>query len=134
MTDDPKTNGDPKQTAGAQKPPLHLNPPVGALHQSMAQLNGAMKYGEFNWRKGNGVEVMTYIGAIERHIGRYKDGEEFETDPKTGVKVHHLGAIMATAAIVLDAESCGKLIDNRPPKGAAGLTTDKLMGVKTNEI
>jgi hypothetical protein len=112
-------SADPKKAHAVQKAPLHLNPPAGAILQSYAQLNGATKYGPFNWRKSEEVELMTYLGAIMRHVACIIDGEDAEVDPKTGIKVDHLGAIMASAAIVADARSIGKLIDNRPPKGAA---------------
>ena len=48
---------------------------------------------------------------MERHIEAYKSGEEF--DPVDGT--HHLGNIMACAAILLDARAAGKLTDDRPP-------------------
>jgi hypothetical protein len=46
-----------------------------------------------------------------RHIDAYTSGEEF--DPIDGT--HHLGNIMACAAILLDAKAAGKLNDDRPP-------------------
>lgn len=119
-------SGDPKAAYATTKPALHLNPPAGEIHQSCSMLNGAIKYGPFNWREGDGVEVMTYIGAMKRHIAQFEDGEDTETDPITGITFHHLAAVMATASIVLDAKECGKLIDNRPPKGAASALIQRL--------
>ena len=45
------------------------------------------------------------------HLDAYISGEEF--DPVDGT--HHLGNIMACAAILLDAQAAGKLNDDRPP-------------------
>jgi hypothetical protein len=65
---------------------------------------------------------MKYIGALERHIGRIKDGEDL--DNKSGAS--HLGHIIATSGIVLDAASVGTLIDDRPTiRGKASEELDK---------
>lgn len=124
---DPKSNGDPKQTQGVKKPSLQLNPPAASIVQAGAQLVGATKYGPYNWRQGSGVEIMTYIGGIKRHIDLLLDGEDSEIDAVTGLPIDHCGAIMAGAAIIIDARECGKLIDNRPPKGGAPALTRKVM-------
>jgi hypothetical protein len=49
-----------------------------------------------------------------RHIDAWLSGEE--TDPVDGT--HHLGNVMACCAILLDAQACGKLIDDRPPSAS----------------
>lgn len=74
---------------------------------------GRKKYGEFNWRKSDGVNMTVYLSAMLRHIGRLIDGED--VDPESGA--HHLGHVLAGGAIVLDAQRHGKLIDDRvlPP-------------------
>jgi hypothetical protein len=53
-----------------------------------------------------------YIAAIQRHLDAYSCGEE--VDPIDGT--HHLGNIMAGAAILLDAKAAGKLTDDRGPR------------------
>jgi hypothetical protein len=99
----------PKDRVGIEKLPLHLNPTTAAAHQSMAHLDGAIKYGPFNWRD-EGVSVMVYLAAIKRHLDRYLEGERDAPDSK----VHNLGHIMACCAIILDSEECGNLVDDRP--------------------
>lgn len=103
----------PKQLMGDKKPPLHLLPLAGMVHQSLAQLDGALKYGVENWND-QPVEAATYIGAALRHLQLYKYGEAHARD----TTVHNLGGVMACCAILLDAELNGNLIDNRRPSKA----------------
>lgn len=102
---------DPKRAAGALKPQLQLLPPVFNEAVAAALSHGADKYGPWNWRE-NKVEMMTYLGAMKRHIDALLDGEDLA--PDSGV--HHLGHIAASCAIVLDAGKHGTLVDNRPPQ------------------
>lgn len=102
-----KHEPNPKKLMGDKKPPLHLLPLAGKIHQSLAHMDGDLKYGFENWNE-TPVEKLTYIGAIERHTGLYKYGENYARD----TNVHNLGAVMACCAILLDAELNGNLIDN----------------------
>jgi hypothetical protein len=102
----------PKHNVGVTKAPLSLNPPVASIHQSLAHYDGMLKYGPYNWR-ATPVNARIYLEAAMRHIASYLDGETTATDSG----VHHLGHVMACAAIVLDAESLGQLIDDRPVAG-----------------
>ncbi len=103
---------DPKKTMGDQKPQLQLIPPALNNEVAKALQNGIDKgYGPFNWRE-TPVEVMTYLGAMKRHIDDFLDGEDVASDSK----VHHMGHIAANCAIILDAAKHGTLVDNRPPK------------------
>lgn len=97
----------PKKLFGDKKPPLHLLPLAGMIHQSLAHLDGDNKYGFENWND-KPVEKLTYIGAAMRHLQLYKYGENYSRD----TNVHNLGAVMACCAIMLDAELNGNLIDN----------------------
>lgn len=98
----------PKKAYGDKKPGLHLNPLSAQIAQWEAQFDGALKYGEVNWRD-QPVEAMTYIDAAIRHIRLYENGEKFARD----TKVQNLGAVMACCAILIDAELHNTLIDNR---------------------
>lgn len=104
----PKLPPNPKQAYGDKKPRLSLNPLSAAIAQSEAQFDGALKYGEANWRD-NPVEAMTYVDAAMRHIQLYASGEKYTRD----TKVQNLGAVMACCAILIDAEIHCTLIDNR---------------------
>lgn len=63
------------------KPPMSLVPyaPVAFVAQVLAF--GAKKYDAHNWRKG--MAWSRLISAIERHIGKFKDGEDI--DPESGL-------------------------------------------------
>lgn len=102
----------PKTRVGALKVPLHLVPPSATHFLALAFKAGADKYGPYNWREKK-VPAMTYAGAFLRHFHAWLDGEDM--DPETGNP--HLAHAMACLAIVLDAESIGALIDDRPPCG-----------------
>jgi hypothetical protein len=104
----------PKKLYGDKKPPLHLLPLAGMVHQSLAHLDGNLKYGFENWNDVP-VEKLTYVGAALRHLELYKYGESYARD--TGV--HNLGGVMACCAILLDAELNGNLIDNAKPSQAS---------------
>jgi hypothetical protein len=100
----------PKQAAGDTKVPLWLCSAIAKAHWALAQFAGLLKYGAWNWRIA-GIQVSTYLSAMQRHIDRYAGGERL--DPVDGT--HHMGNVMACAALILDAEAAGKLIDDRPP-------------------
>lgn len=107
-------DGNPKDTIGATKLPLDLVPDSAVAYMALAFLEGASKYGQFNWRIA-GVRFSVYDAAMQRHRAKLRAGEW--ADSKT--KIPHLASMMACCAIILDAELCGKLIDDRPPEALA---------------
>lgn len=107
-------DGNPKTLMGAKKPDLSVVPPVALLHLATAMMNGAEKYGPFNWRDQS-ISYRPYLAAAMRHLASCLDGEDFSTDTiETGLPVHHLGHVMACCSIILDAVHCGTMNDNRP--------------------
>ena len=111
----------PKDSIGAKKLPMHLIPGTAKAALSVAFLEGALKYGKYNWRVA-GVRGSIYLDAMERHLEKYKNGEDFDPD----TKVPHLASVMACAAIIIDAKVCGKLTDDRPPRAPAAAYIDNL--------
>lgn len=101
----------PKDAIGDKKVPMWLCSAIAKAHWAAAQFAGLCKYGAWNWRVA-GVRTSTYLSAMARHIERYTNGERL--DPVDGT--HHLGNIMACAAILLEAEYLNKLTDDRPPR------------------
>jgi hypothetical protein len=101
----------PKDAAATTRIPLGLCSAIAKANWALAQFAGLLKYGSWNWRVA-GVRSSVYIHALHRHIDAYASGEE--VDPIDGT--HHLGNIMACAAIILDAQAAGKLIDDRGPR------------------
>lgn len=102
----------PKDLVGSLKPQLGLLPAAGKVYGALAMVNGAAKYGSYNWREKK-VRMTIYLDAIERHLLALRDGEDAAQD--SGVP--HLGHIIACAAILADAVEGGFLIDDRPVPG-----------------
>jgi hypothetical protein len=100
----------PKDAIGGTKLPLDLVPDTAIMYMALAFLEGALKYGKYNWRVA-GVRWSIYESAFERHRMKLRQGEW--ADPKT--KVPHIASMMACLAIIIDAKTCGKLVDDRPP-------------------
>lgn len=115
----PRDNN-PKTGAARDKPPLSLVPPVLEIATSYAFRDGAKKYGPYNWRQ-TGVAATVYIEAAKRHLNRFLDGSEHADDSG----VHELAHAAACIAIILDAMSLDKLIDDRPSKGASNDLIEK---------
>lgn len=110
MKDKKLTN--PKDHFGSQKIDLGNVPYTLMLGAALAFLEGALKYGRFNWRIA-GVRASIYHGALLRHIAKWWNGQDY--DPST--RVHHLDNAIACLGILRDAELYGKLNDDRPPNG-----------------
>ena len=101
----------PKEAFGEQKLPLDLLPDTAVAQFNLAFLEGALKYGQYNWRVA-GVKVSTYVRAARRHLSKFWNGQD--ADPLT--LVHELASVGACVAIMLDAMAVGKLNDDRPPR------------------
>lgn len=99
----------PKDAIGAKKVSISKLPPIAILHGSHAMMNGAKKFGAYNWRKEK-VRTSIYVDAAIRHLLTWFEGEEIAPDSK----VHHLGHALANCAILLDAQAVGTLHDDRP--------------------
>lgn len=119
-------DGNPKTLMGAQKPDLSVVPPIALLHLATAMMNGAKKYGPFNWREKS-ISARPYLAALMRHAASCLDGEDYSADTvEAELPVHHLGHVMACCAIYLDAESLGMLNDDRPKlKGQTGAAIER---------
>lgn len=114
----------PKDAIGVRKLPIGLVPSTGINLASLAFLEGAMKYGRYNWRVA-GVKTSIYYDAAMRHMEKYWNGEE--CDWETGVP--HLASAIACLMIIADAKACGKLSDDRPPFADVGLQIHDLEAV-----
>lgn len=120
--DDGETN--PKDLVGRSKPQLHLVPPPALLRMAKVMELGAAKYGPYNWRE-KAVGYTTYVSAALRHLLAALDGQDI--DPESGQS--HLAHVASCMAILLDADECGALIDDRHTPGP---TADLLEELKSD--
>jgi hypothetical protein len=111
----------PKDLLGYKKVDLSLLPDIAVFHGAHAMMDGARKYGPYNWRD-NAVLARVYIAAAKRHLDYWAAGEETAKDSQ----VHHLGHALACIAIVLDAQATGNLIDDRAKSPALIAAFDAL--------
>ena len=114
-------NANPKDLVGRNKVSISTIPSVALLHLAHAMMNGAAKYGSYNWREKD-VAATVYFDAAIRHWLAWLDGEE--NAPDSGI--HHLGHAMACGAIILDAQSTDHMIDDRPKNGVTVATMERL--------
>ena len=110
----------PKDAIGSTKLPVNLVPDTLLVEAAPAFLEGAVKYGTCNWRIA-GVRASIYKAALLRHLMKWWNGQD--RDPKTRVK--HLASVIACAGILLDADLCGKLTDDRPPSAPVDKLIDE---------
>lgn len=99
----------PKDLVGNTKVSITKFPAIGTIMGAMAMMDGASKYGPYNWRDKE-VIASIYVDAATRHMMDWFEGQEHAEDSK----VHHLGHAIACCAILLDAQFTGNLIDDRP--------------------
>lgn len=89
---------------------MNLISVVSLVEESLALLEGALKYGTNNWVVEH-ARATVYVAATARHTFKWLFGQRY--DPKTGV--HHLASARASLGILIDAEYRGVLVDDRPP-------------------
>jgi hypothetical protein len=109
-TDDTKQTN-PKDIVGSGKAPLELCPDTLRVAAGMCFLEGALKYGRYNWRVA-GVRASIYYAAAGRHLAAWWNGED--TDPDSNLP--HLWKAAACLAVLIDAGEMDKLTDDRPPR------------------
>jgi len=106
--DKPLVDNNPKTAAANKKPKLSDVPPVAFFALGAAMSDGATKYGQFNWRDTS-VTSSIFYDAMHRHLAAWYNGEDFAQDSK----INHLAHIMASCAILLDADEHGVFNDDR---------------------
>lgn len=118
-------NTNPKDFIGCNKIPLHLFPETATIYGALGLLDGMLKYGRSNWREA-GVRASIYYDACRRHLNAWFEGEDLDSD--SGLP--HLAHAIACIAILIDAESIGKLKDDRMYPGGY----KKLINKMTKEV
>lgn len=100
----------PKDSIGIRKIPLHLVSPIVKAYAALAHYLGNIKYGAWNFRAG-GARASVYKSALERHMDRWWEGEEYDQTDGTP----HLANAIACINILIEAKHSNKLLDDRPP-------------------
>ena len=100
----------PKDRIGVRKAGMSFVPQVPLAELGVAMVEGALKYGPFNWREA-GVRSSVYFDAVTRHIRAWWEGEEI--DPDSGLS--HLVKAMACLVVIRDAQVHHMVEDDRPP-------------------
>jgi len=112
MTD---KQSNPKDVIGVRKTPMSCLPWRVLWHVGLAMLEGALKYGRFNYRAA-GTRASVYFDAVvSRHIGPWWEGQDI--DPDSGK--HHLDKAIAALMVLRDSMLQGNWVDDRPPRGLA---------------
>jgi hypothetical protein len=119
----------PKDLLGVKKADATKVPAVAIAWESLAMMDGAGKYGAYNWRD-NKVIASIYIAACKRHLDAWFEGE-FEAEDSG---CHHLGHARACLGILLDAEATGNLIDDRPVNDSSRGALAKVMAQIASKI
>lgn len=101
-------DGNPKTQFGITKPRDTYTPPIPYLEYSLAHLQGALKYGPFNWRD-DPVTMSTYLDAAISHINKFRAGLNRASD----TDIHELGHAMTCLSIIIDAQAYGTITDDR---------------------
>jgi dATP/dGTP diphosphohydrolase len=99
----------PKDKIGSTKVSLTKLPAIATAWGAMAMMDGASKYGPYNFRDIP-VQASIYVDAARRHLDLWFEGQEYASDSQ----VHHLGHALACCAILLDCQAQQTLIDDRP--------------------
>ncbi len=101
----------PKDSLGIKKVPFHVIPQQVLGEVGLALMEGARKYGSYNWR-AIGVKNSVYVDALWRHISAYLDGQD--TDPDSGLP--HIVKAITCLIVLRDAQLNGMCEDDRPIK------------------
>jgi hypothetical protein len=112
----------PKGIAATDRIPMSLFPDTARVYGNLGFLEGALKYGRYNWRV-KGVLASTYVDALNRHMLKWWGGEW--ADSKTHIP--HLASALCCVAILIDAFEHDVLTDDRPPTpDTCNIMTDML--------
>ena len=118
---------DPKAQLGVHKFPMSVVPACVMGEIGVAILEGALKYGAFNYRK-TGIEASTYYDAVNRHLKAWWEGEDHDAD--SGMS--HITKAITTLVVMRDSMINGHLHDNRPPAAKEGWVEE--LNQKTKEL
>jgi hypothetical protein len=115
ISGDTRKATNPKDAIGSRKARWFSFIPLQALvGPGLALLEGALKYGKFNYRPF-GVRVSVYVdAAVTGHLMPFMEGQDI--DPDSGL--HHVDKAIASLLVLRDSMLNGNHVDDRPPRVA----------------
>jgi len=125
----------PKDAIGSRKVGTHMIPFRVLRGVAMAFLEGALKYGSYNWRSA-GARASIYYDAAAGHMGDFWDGQDIDRDSGR----HHIDKAIASLIILRDSIYQGNWQDDRPIKARGELVSrnepqaDKLISRYPNPV
>lgn len=117
----------PKDAVSIKKVPYHVVPPRVIAEVGLALLEGARKYGSYNWREA-GVRASVYMDATKRHMDDFWEGVDI--DPDSGLS--HITKAIASLTVLRDSMLHENWVDDRPPRGNLSWMSD--LNKKAEEI
>lgn len=100
----------PKDIVGIRKWAMSCVPITVVMEIGIAMLEGALKYGRYNWR-AMGVRGSVYYDATMRHLTSWWEGEDIDADSQ----LSHITKAITSLTVLRDAMIQGKFEDDRPP-------------------
>lgn len=101
----------PKDQVGVKKVPVHVIPAQVVGETGLALLEGARKYGSYNYRVA-GVRASVYYDAAMRHLTAWWEGQDIDPDSN----ISHITKAIASLVVLRDAMLNDKWVDDRPPR------------------
>ena len=100
----------PKQAFGRTKYSKSVLPPMVTAEVSLALLEGALKYGSYNFRETT-IIASDYFDAADRHMSAWWEGQDEDPDSE----LSHITKAIASLVVLRDAMIFGTYEDDRPP-------------------
>jgi len=108
----------PKDAIGSTtKVPLSYLPAPVMMEVGLGMLEGAVKYGRYNYR-AVGVRTSVYYDATMRHLNAFWEGEDFDSD--SAANLHHISKAISSLVVLRDSIMRGNVVDDRPPSAPEG--------------
>ena len=101
----------PKDAIGVRKAPMSTVSAAVLAEVGVAMLEGACKYGKFNYR-AVGVRSSVYYDGTMRHLMAWFEGEDI--DPDSGLS--HITKAITSLVVLRDAMIHNLVTDDRPPR------------------
>ncbi len=106
----------PKEAFGVKKVPMSVVPMPPLMWAALALLDGALKYGRHNWRKGAPLKASTYRDSTQRHMDAWWEGQDIDQKSKLPALAHAIAGLL----VLFDAILRGNFEDDRPPQPGTG--------------